>query len=95
MIAHFGYQDASGDYFIAIDTDACTGCGACVTACPAALLQVIANPYDPLDDRPIAVVRPGEERLARVRCAACKASSAAGPLPCLTACDVHAIGHSW
>lgn len=35
MIANYGYKDGSGDYFIAIDTDKCDGCGKYVEACPA------------------------------------------------------------
>ena len=28
MLANYGYKDASGDFFITIDTDKCDGCGA-------------------------------------------------------------------
>jgi ferredoxin len=41
MLANYGYMDASGDFFITIDTDKCNGCGDCVTACPADVFAVL------------------------------------------------------
>ncbi len=32
---HYGYTDGTGEYFIAIDTGRCDGCGECVSACPS------------------------------------------------------------
>ena len=95
MIANFGYQDASGDYFISIDLAACDGCAACTAVCPTRLLELTANPYDPLDERQVAVVRSGEERYVRESCAGCKPVSRAAPPPCVSACTVRAIAHSW
>ena len=46
MIANYGYKDGSGEYFIAIDTDRCDGCGECAPACPAGVLEIILNDYD-------------------------------------------------
>lgn len=95
MIAHFGFQDASGDYFIAIDLDACTGCGDCASMCPSQILEMVANPFDPLDERVVAVIRPGQERRLRLCCAACKTPARAGKPSCLAACSARAIRHSW
>ncbi len=30
LIANFEYNDGSGEFFISIDTDRCSGCGDCV-----------------------------------------------------------------
>ena len=47
MIANYGYMDGSGQYFIKIDSDKCDGCGDCVTACPAGVLEVGEDENDP------------------------------------------------
>ena len=53
MLANYGYKDASGDFFITIDTDKCNGCGDCVTACPARNFAVLdEDPNDPLREDP-------------------------------------------
>ena len=57
MIANFGYKDGSGDFYIIIDTEKCNGCGDCVAPCPAGLLEIRDNEYDPLADNPMAVVK--------------------------------------
>ena len=54
MIANYGYKDGSGDFFIAIDTDKCNGCGDCVSACPYGVYVVGEDP------NPI-VLLPGRE----------------------------------
>ena len=48
MLANYGYKDASGDFFITIDTDRCNGCAQCVSACPVAVFAVAdEDPNDP------------------------------------------------
>ena len=47
MIANYGYKDGSGEYFIAIDTDKCDGCGDCVPVCPGKVLITDEDPNDP------------------------------------------------
>lgn len=46
MIAHYGYADGSGEYYIIIDTDKCDGCGECVKACPQGVFEVVLDDYD-------------------------------------------------
>ena len=43
MLANYGYKDGSGEYFITIDTDRCTGCGDCVPVCPAGVLELVED----------------------------------------------------
>ena len=45
VIANYGYQDASGDYYITIDTDKCTGCGECAKICPKNILEMIEDDW--------------------------------------------------
>lgn len=96
MLANFGYKDGSGEYFIAIDTDKCNGCGDCVPACPAGILELRDNEYDPLAETRIAVVKEANRKRVKYDCAPCKpAGGGARALPCVSACMPNAIGHSW
>jgi len=36
----YGYNDATGDYYITVDEAKCDGCGKCVNACPAAVFEL-------------------------------------------------------
>ncbi len=94
-MAHYGYKDGSGDYFIVIDTDKCDGCGDCVPACPAAVFEIMEDPYDPFREEPVAVVTEAERNKIKYSCAPCKPDHDRPPLPCLAACPVDAISHSW
>ncbi len=46
MIAHYGYADASGEYYIVIDTDKCDGCEECVKVCPEGVFEIALDDYD-------------------------------------------------
>jgi ferredoxin len=95
MIANYGYKDGAGDFFIAIDTAKCDGCGACVPACPASVLEVGPDPNDPLNDAEVALVAEAHRRKLRYSCAGCKPDHDRPPLPCVAACKPVAITHSW
>lgn len=95
MLANFGYKDGSGEFYITLDTDRCTGCGDCVPACPAHILELRDNEYDPLAEIKIAVVKEANRKSIKYDCAACKPASGARVLPCVTACQPGAIAHSW
>ena len=94
MKANYGYKDGSGDYFITIDTDKCTGCGTCVDICPAGVLAVGENENDPLSDQEVAYVTETERKKIKYTCAPCKPNKQTTP-PCITACKPQAITHSW
>ena len=56
MLAHYGYKDASGDFFVAIDSEKWNGCGDCVEACPAHVFGVVdEDPNDPMREEPVAI----------------------------------------
>lgn len=96
MIAHFGYKDGSGEYFISLDTDKCDGCGDCLPACPAGVFEVRdEDPYDPFREIPVAAVKESERKKINYTCSSCKPVSDRSPLPCVVACKKGAIGHSW
>jgi len=96
MLAHYGYKDASGDFFITIDTDKCDGCGECVRACPAEVFAVVVeDPNDPLREEPVAVVVEAKRKKLKYECGPCKPAAGRPPLPCESACRSGAVRHSW
>jgi ferredoxin len=97
MIANYGYKDGSGEYFIAIDTDKCTGCGDCVSACPAGVLVVVdEDPNDPLREEPVALINDeNKKNKLKYLCGPCKAEGGKNPEPCIAQCIPSAISHSW
>ena len=96
MLANYGYNDASGDFFITIDTNKCNGCGDCVQACP---MQVFAtldeDPNDPLREEPVAVVRKEKLKKLKYVCNPCKPIVNRPPLPCVESCKKRGISQSW
>ena len=106
MLAHYGYKDGSGDYFISIDTDNCDGCKKCIEACPCGAIAVGEDEYDPLRDGPVAMVTSDERKKIRYACDACKPyltsmngvsrnEEGIAALSCVLACESGAIDHSW
>jgi Fe-S-cluster-containing hydrogenase component 2 len=96
MLANYGYSDGSGEYFIALDTDKCNGCGDCVPACPRSCFEVLdKDPNDPLTDEPVAAIVHDKEKKLKYECSGCKPISGRPLLPCVVACKQNALSHSW
>lgn len=96
MIANYGYKDGSGDYFIAIDTDRCDGCGRCVEVCPSTVFEVAGeDPNDPFREEPVVIVVGDKRRKLKYECGPCKPPTRRAPLPCVVACPQGALSHSW
>jgi len=94
MLAHYGYKNGSGDYFIIIDTDKCNGCGKCVEACPRGVLELVPNEFD-IEDGTMAVVTEEERKKIKYTCAPCKPVGGERKMPCVLVCENEAITHSW
>lgn len=88
MLANYGYFDASGYYFVTIDTEKCNGCGKCVDACPEALLEMHNDDYDDY------VVKVKEEFVSRIGYS-CPSDGPTCGLRCHKACEQNAIEHSF
>ena len=97
MLANYGYNDGSGDFFITIDTEKCNGCGECIPACPAGVFVLSENEYDMDAENEIAVVSGDISRKIKYACGPCKPWSGyeMSALPCIKACVPSAIQHSW
>ena len=95
MLANYGYSDAAGEFFITIDTERCDGCGKCVPVCPAGVLVVGEDENDPLRDEPVAAVAVGRRTDLRYACGGCKPAGERPPPPCVAACPLEALRHSW
>ncbi|MDP6155311.1 MAG: 4Fe-4S binding protein [Candidatus Thermoplasmatota archaeon] len=93
MKANYGYKDGSGDFFISIDTDKCTGCGLCVEACPNGVMTVGEDENDPFSEDEVASVDETERKKIKYTCAPCKGEGKTEP--CIKACEPGAINHSW
>ena len=97
MIANYGYEDASGFYYITVDGDVCARCEdhSCVAVCPQKVYVIETDDYDDL----VAVVVESARKRLQELCSACKGrnggSGAGQRLPCTDACAAGALQHSW
>lgn len=92
MIAHYGYKDGSGEFYIIIDTDKCIDCeGMCVAACPNGVLEMIEDDYDDV----VAAVTDEHRKKIKYSCGPCKPTSGDVTLPCMVACNPGGMKHSW
>ncbi|GAB4439530.1 MAG: hypothetical protein OHK0040_11040 [bacterium] len=93
MIAHYGYSDASGEYFITVDTEKCRICvdKPCMTACPEHIFEAIEDDFG---DEVIALKEDKRNKI-KYLCASCKEGDKKNNLPCVKACPYGTIRHSW
>ena len=69
MIANYGQKDGSGDFFICINTDKCNGSGDCVPVCPANIIEIRENEFDPMADDEMAAVKEEHRKKIKYSCA--------------------------
>jgi len=91
MKINYGYTDATGDYFITVDTGLCNGCGECVKACPAGLFIMV----DDDDGQPKAEIKMEERKGLAFSCPGFDACSKTCEANCHSVCASNAISHSW
>ena len=92
MITHYGYIDGSGEFYIVIDSDKCSGCGRCIQVCPQSALQLESMFID-LEDKTVASVTEEHRKKIKYTCASCKPEG--GKTPCILACESGAIKAVW
>lgn len=88
MITYYGYTDGSGEYFVVIDSDKCSGCGNCVRHCPKSALQLEPVFVD-LEDKTVATVKEEYRNKIGFVCAECKPEL--NLAPCVLACRNGAV----
>lgn len=92
MIANYGFEDGSGGYYIAIDTNKCKSCvkRGCLHGCRAKIYKMEVDDWD----NEIAVVNKDECNRLKSICAECKPLRERSELiPCENACHLRAIVH--
>jgi ferredoxin len=94
MQGFYGFKDASGDWFVIIDTDRCNGCGKCVEVCPSNVLEVHEDDLDPLSEEIVVTVREEKRNKIKYTCAPCKPGYGEITPPCINACKPGAISHT-
>lgn len=94
MIANYGFKDASGEWYVTVDTDRCNGCGKCLEACPAKILAVGPDEIDLFREQPVAFVKQEERKKIKYSCAPCRPGYGKKPAPCSGVCESKAISHS-
>ncbi|MGA3059527.1 MAG: 4Fe-4S binding protein [Candidatus Bathyarchaeia archaeon] len=91
-MTHYGYSDGSGEYYISIDTDKCSGCSKCVKHCPQSALQLETMFID-LEDKIVAAVVEVHRKKIKYTCSSCKPET--NKAPCVLACENKAINCTW
>lgn len=91
MKANYGYSDATGEYFITIDTDKCDSCGDCVSACPENVFEMAEDDYGKL----VVMVREEVRKKLGFVCPGFNLICSKKEVNCHTACKMEAIAHSW
>ena len=91
MKISYGYSDGTGDYFLTVATGQCDGCGKCIPACPASVLEVGPNDHG----QPKARVKEAVRKKLHLTCPGYKTCSVSNTLNCHSACPNDAISHSW
>jgi ferredoxin len=88
LITYYGYTDGSGEYFIAIDSDKCTGCGKCIEQCPQAALR-LESVFVDLEDKTVAAVKEEHRNKIKYTCGGCKPEE--NRAKCVVSCPFGAV----
>lgn len=92
MITHYGYSDGSGEFYVVIDAEKCSGCEKCVEKCPQKALEMDTLLID-LEDKVVATVTEQHRKKIKYTCSSCRPES--GSSPCVLACLPQAIKCIW
>jgi NAD-dependent dihydropyrimidine dehydrogenase PreA subunit len=91
MIAHYGYTDGTGEYYIIIDTDKCDGCGKCVEICPKNVYELHLDDYE----KSVVRVRADVMKSLHYDCLGYHRTCINDEKNCQNVCSQDAINHTW
>jgi NAD-dependent dihydropyrimidine dehydrogenase PreA subunit len=92
VITHYGYCDGSGEFYIVVDSDKCSGCAKCVQVCPQKALKLETEFID-LEDKTVATITEDHRKKIKYTCSACHPET--GKTPCVLSCEQGAIKCVW
>ncbi len=87
----YGYNDATGDYYITIDTGKCNGCRSCVSACPVGIFEVVSEN----GRQPKAIVKDSIRKKLSILCPGYTSCSSNNQVNCRSTCPGKAISLTW
>lgn len=93
MKANYGYLDATGEYYLTVDTERCNGCSECLKVCPQQVLEL----YEDDDGEEKVRVKEALVKKLGFLCSGHRlreAKSGCG-LACEKVCLTGALEHSW
>lgn len=91
MKVQYGYSDGTGEYYITVDGGLCDGCGECVAACPAQVLEVTEDD----SGQPKARVRERARKRLAMLCPGFGVCGVSNQRNCHSVCPHDAISHTW
>ncbi|UCC17493.1 MAG: 4Fe-4S binding protein [Dehalococcoidales bacterium] len=87
----YGYNDATGDYYITIDTGKCDGCGECVSACPSEIFEITPDEKG----KSVALVKESARKKLSILCPGAGNCNGKDKGNCQAECSGQAITLSW
>ena len=87
----YGYDDATGSYYITVDEGLCDGCGKCVGICPAELFSYVQR-----GGIKVVEIKEGARKRLPTLCSGIEmCGDKNGGITCQKVCNANAIEHSW
>jgi len=86
----YGYEDATGTFYVSVDGSLCTGCGKCADICPAGVMVMNLD-----HGHAIAGIKDAIRKKITLFCPGFKACNERNMVNCHTICKENAIEHSW
>ncbi|HEY95932.1 MAG TPA: 4Fe-4S dicluster domain-containing protein [Dehalococcoidia bacterium] len=87
----YGYNDATGDYYITINSVKCDGCGECITACPSSIYEIASDE----NGRSVAMVKETLRKKLSILCPGVGNCNGREKGNCQAVCPGQALTISW